>query len=423
MISMKKTIAGIAGVGAMFALTSGAVFAQDPVNVSLGSATAMNDATVEIELVFEGNGESSGFGADINYDVPGIAGIDLSNCLEGSNTALPSCVHPGGGDHTSGIIRLALFQDASVALSSFTGTLVFELDGTLDAGEVIEIFWDEGTFDANNPEADVTSSNGQIEIIDTPVEELSELSVSPDPLDFGTVDLGNMPQTDVITATNSGGALSSLTISSADYTGDAEFSVMADGCSGTTLAAGESCDVTIEFDAGANGSFAGSLAFDSDADDNANPSVSIMGDADSVANLSVSPVSGPVNLGSGLQGDTLSANAVISNDGSADGNFDCTLNDPSGVFGASPLSGDIPAGGEASVALSCSLPADAEDGDSFSATFSCTGSEGFSSDHELSCTVSEFEPLPVPTMQNWSLILFALMMLIAGGLGIRFFRS
>jgi hypothetical protein len=423
MISMKKIVAGLAGTGAAFALTAGSVFAQDPINVSLGSATALNDATVEIELVFEGNGESSGFGADINYDVPGIADIDLSNCLEGSNTALPSCVHPGGGDHTSGVIRLALFQDASVALSSFTGTLVFELDGTLSAGDVINIFWDEATFDANNPEADVNSSNGQIDIIDVPPEELSELSVSPDPLDFGTVDLGNMPQTGVITATNSGGSESSLTISSADYSGDGEFTAIADGCSGTTLAAGESCDVTIEFDASSDGSFNGSLAFSSDADANANPTVSITGAADSVANLEINPPSGPVNLGSGFQGDTLSASATISNNGSADGSFTCDLDDPSGVFSASPLSGDVGAGGSASVSLSCSLPSDAEDGDSFSATFSCSGSEGFSSEHELSCTVSEFEPVPVPTMQKWSLILFALMMLIAGGIGIRFFRA
>jgi len=113
----------------------------------------------------------------------------------------------------------------------------------------------------------------------------------------------------------------------------------------------------------------------------------------------------------------------ISNDGEQDGSFDCTLTDPDGVFDASPLTGDVPAGGEASVSLSCTLPAEAEDGDSFGATFACTGSEGFSSEHDLSCSVSEFEPLPVPTMQNWSLILFALMMLIAGGIGVRFFRA
>ncbi len=402
-----------------FAIAPAFVAAQ--VSFSISNEQALPGQSVTVEWTYDGDGSAAGFEGRFNFDPADVDAVDYDNCLDGwqANSHIGQCLDQGG---TEDNVFFQVADQGLAALPSGSGFVEFQISAAASPGTIIDLEWVEGAFAVDgNP--DINSTNGQIEIIDAPPEELSALTVTPDPLDFGTVDLGNMPQTLDITAENTGGSASSLTISAAAYNGDPEFSIVANGCDGTTLGAGDTCSVTVEFDAAADGSFTGAVDFSSDADDNPNPSVSVLGSADSVAALSINPPSGNVNLGSGLQGDVLSTNAVISNNGSADGTFDCTLTDPSGVFSADPLNGTVAAGGSESVALSCSLPAEAEDGDSFAATFSCTGSEGFSSEHELSCSVSEWEPLPVPTMQKWSLILFALMMLIAGGIGIRFFRA
>jgi hypothetical protein len=410
-------------------MVSASVFAQPAVTV--GSEVGVPGQTVTIPVSFDpGEDDIAAFNITVTVSDPtqfdGFSpfawdGDTALNCPIVVGTIQISCSQPEPNE-----FRYVVEDIASNPMPAIDfGRVDFEIADGATIGEVVDLTITTESYSdpVATPVTPGASQGGEIEIIDVPPEELSELTVTPDPLDFGTVDLGNMPQQLVITAENTGGSASSLTISAAAYNGDPEFSTVANACDGATLGAGDTCSVTVEFNAGADGDFTGTVDFSSNADNNPNPSVSVLGSADSVAALSINPPSGNVNLGSGLQGDVLSANAVISNNGSADGTFDCTLTDPSGVFSASPLDGGVSAGGTASVALSCSLPTDAEDGDSYAATFSCTGSEGFSSEHSLSCSVSEWEPLPVPTMQKWSLILFALMMLIAGGIGIRFFRT
>ena len=318
------------------------------------------------------------------------------------------------------------------ALSSGSiGTITWDIDAGATVPSTVELEAEErdvtdtdGNSDNETPEEHFTAVSGEISIEEVP-PEVSVLNVQPESINFGGVQTGTTSGPETVTVSNDGEDGIDLELTSIDVTGD--FDIAGGDCAaGTVLADGETCTIDVTFSPSADGPATGSLSVDSDADEVTNDTVSLEGEGTEAppADLSISPPSGAVNLGSGLQGDTVPATAVrISNAGEQDGSFDCTLTDPDGVFDASPLTGDVPAGGEASVSLSCTLPAEAEDGDSFGATFACTGSEGFSSEHDLSCSVSEFEPLPVPTMQNWSLILFALMMLIAGGIGIRFFRA
>src|SRR5690625_54956 len=130
MTTLKKTFLNFTGVGAvlLFAVASGVVLAQDPdpVKVSLSQETAQSDGDAEVSFTFEGNGESSAFGAvNINYDPTGIDSIDLSDCLDGTNAMISTCVHPGGGDHTTGQIRITLSNDSSTELQDFTGVIKF----------------------------------------------------------------------------------------------------------------------------------------------------------------------------------------------------------------------------------------------------------------------------------------------------------
>ncbi|NBB93598.1 MAG: choice-of-anchor D domain-containing protein, partial [Gammaproteobacteria bacterium] len=370
----------------------------------------------DVTFTFTGDGSLEGLQGEAIISDPSVfSNIDATNLCSGASAVVVSCILNGAGDR----LLVTAANGPGTPLESFTGTATFTIDGAATPGTIVDLTWDTADPDFTP----VVSTDGSIEVIDTPPEEISELAASPASIGFGTVDLGGMPVTDMITAENVGGSSSSLTISAVNYSGDAAFSVTGDGCTGTTLAFGETCGVTVQFDAGSNGTFNGSVAFTSDADTNPTPSVAVSGTADSAPNLSVSPAFGPVSLGEGFPGDTLSANGSLSNSGSAAGTFDCTLNDATGVFSTnpSPLAGSVPAGGSVDFSLSCALPGDAEDGDTYSASLVCSGD--ISGTHDLSCGVSEFEPLPVPTMQKWGLIVLTLMMLVVGGISIRFFRA
>ena len=209
----------------------------------------------------------------------------------------------------------------------------------------------------------------------------------------------------------------------------AAFSIGADSCSDADLAPGGSCSVEVCFDPDSEGPFSDQLVVTSTAND---VSADLEGVGTATADLVVTPSFGPVNLGFGLQGDTITANGNIVNNGSADAVVQCDLvdeNDPPVFSTTLPLSElvTVEAGADPiTFEVSCALPEDAEDGDTFDGQIQCDVERGGVSDattHFLTCGVSEFEPLPVPTMSNWSIALFALLMLLVGGISIRFFRT
>ena len=70
--------------------------------------------------------------------------------------------------------------------------------------------------------------------------------------------------TRTVTLTNSGTA--ALHVSSAAVKGEGPFSITADGCAEKTLAAGETCDVTVAFGPGAAGAFSAKLGVSHDGD-------------------------------------------------------------------------------------------------------------------------------------------------------------
>jgi len=262
----------------------------------------------------------------------------------------------------------------------------------------------------------------------------AELVIDPATFDFGELDIDAAPVCAAFEVSNTPGD-DSLTVGTASVTG-APFSVTANTCNDATLAGGASCAVTVCFDPTEAEASSDSLTVTSNVN-TATAALSGTGTAEPV--IAITPPFGPVNLGTGLQGTTLTAQGSVVNTGSADGTVQCDLVEngeaargdfiPASVFSTTlPLNQEItvPAGADPiPFSVSCALPADAEDGDVFTAQIQCdVNGEGVSDDtiHFLSCGVSEFEPLPVPTMQTWALILFALLMLLVGGISIRMFR-
>lgn len=245
MMNPSKTIT-LAGVLLGMSM-AGSVFAQDPVSVSLSDETTAADGTVVVALDFQGNGESQGFQCDINYDSTGIADIDLSGCLGGQ---FGTCVFPGGGDASGGVIRFSAANVDSTPLDTISGELSVTLDGTPADGDSIAFEWG-GTCIATDPDAEVTTTNGSV----TVGGGTCSLSISPASHDFGVLVPGNSAS-QPFTITNGGDA--DCTGLAVAVSGDPEFSLDGTNC-GATLAAGASCDADASFSPASEGDFTGTL--------------------------------------------------------------------------------------------------------------------------------------------------------------------
>ena len=255
------------------------------------------------------------------------------------------------------------------------------------------------------------------------------LVIEPTTFDFGELDIDAAASCRAFAISNTPGE-DALTVGTATVTG-APFSVTTNTCNGTTLAGGASCSVTVCFDPAEEGAANDALVVTSDAN---NVSAALSGTGTATANISVNPPFSPppVNLGAASAGETITVNrwlnapTAVTNSGSAAATVACALQNEStaGVFSTAPSLANVEVTANSTVpfSLSCALPAAGEEGDTYTATLACNVDGQPAGTHQLSCTVTEIEPLPVPTMSNWSLAFFALLMLLVGGFSIRFFR-
>jgi hypothetical protein len=406
-----KTFAAAAVV--MGSFYAGSVAAQP--SITVGTASGQPGDTVTIPVSFDNDGSVVGMNFDIQFDNTNLPTVDLSNC--NGNDMSPggvTCTNPSPGTIS---VAVATFPLAPIA-STQVGTIDFTIDGgsaftTYDLTLANVSFSDSG----GNAVTPDQLNNGSIDVVSGPQ---SELSLTPASIDFGTVDLGVMPVTDTFTLENIGDAGTTITVNSITYSGDAAFT-SSDNC--TTLNAGDTCTATITFDTGTNGTYSGSIAVDSDATVNPTPSGAIDGVADSAPSLSINPPFGPVNLGTVVVGSSATANGSVSNAGSADGSITCNYTGDPEISVTPDLSGGVtvPAGDSVGFSISCAVPDTAVEGDTFSGTLSCSGD--LTGTHDLSCGATEFVPLPVPTNSKWGLAILSLLVLMIGGLTVRFFRT
>jgi hypothetical protein len=241
------------------------------------------------------------------------------------------------------------------------------------------------------------------------------LGIDPLSFDFGQLDLLAPAQCTDLTISNEGGGdpleIGTVTVS--------DLYSVTDNCDGEVLTQTGTCVVSVCFDPATVDTFIGTVTVTSNTPDVDNVTATVEGDGLEIPALTVNPDFGPVSIG---LGDTLGS---VTNAGSADGTFSCDLTDTGGVTGAitvaPSLSGGItvPASdgttdGSVDFTLSCDLAV----GESSQANLVCTGD--LAGTHNISCSAA---PVVVSTMQNWGLILMALMMMLVGGLSIRFFRT
>src|SRR5690625_4505001 len=416
------------GVAASSFLMAGSTFAQDPAaTVSFSDASGQPGETVDIDVDIQIEGLA---GLELRAyisNVDAFSDIDLSSCLDGNDAIISDC-DIIGSDGNQLFISLA---NADTELGSFTGSISFEIDQNADP-ETIYIEFDEDATELTDVDGNISDNeadykNGTI-TIEAAADDGSELAVTPTSHDFGTINVGDSDST-TFTAENVGDA--DLDITDVGISGDSQFTIANDGCNGQTLTPGDTCEVDVDFDGDAEGTYSAEITFESDADVNDEVVVEVTGEVveDNGAEEGFT-VDFDGGLGAGDAGDTVSSTGTVVYEGDTSATLSCELSgDPVFSSNPDPLDFTFAESGSEEFTISCTLPEDAEDGQDYSGLLSCTdeaGEEVYTQDLGCSVTADEPEPtpaVPVPTMQSWGIALFSLIMLAIGGLSIRAFRS
>ena len=408
-------VATVAGVALLFANMAVA----DEISLTHESG-AIGD-TVVVTLDYTADGMDQVLQADIEISDPdSFSNIDVTGICSGAVATSVSCVLNADGDR---ILLSVVKGTAEGPLDDFSGTAEFTIDASANEGDVINLAFvpaNDGTF------TPLETTDGSI-TIEAAADDGSELAVTPSSHDFGTIDEGDSDST-TFTAENVGD--SDLDITGVSIDGDSQFSIANDGCNGQTLTPGDTCEVDVDFNGDAAGTYSAEITFESDADVNDEVVVEVTGEVveDNGAEEGFT-VDFDGGLGSGDAGETLDSTGTVVYEGDTSGSLSCELSGDVFSSNPDPLDFTFAESGSEEFTISCTLPEDAEDGQGYSGLLSCTddtGEEVYTQDLGCSVTADEPEPspaVPVPTMQSWGIALFSLIMLAIGGLSIRAFRS
>jgi len=417
------------GLLASLLVASGMAFSQ--VEVGVADVVGHPGETVEVEIYYLGNGDARTYQFDITVNdltmVEGEeTGIDVSRCLESAPSApVEDCVVRSDPNLDTVRVGQASFTDPMPDIDPI-GVVQYTISSTAQVGDVIDLSVTD--YDVENvDDDDVVVKHGSIEVIEA-ADDGSELAVTPSSHDFGTINVGDSDST-TFTAENVGDA--DLDITDVSISGASQFTIANNGCNGQTLTPGDTCEVDVDFDGDAEGTYSAEITFESDADVNDEVVVEVTGEVveDNGAEEGFT-VDFDGGLGAGDAGDTVSSTGTVVYEGDTSATLSCELSgDPVFSSNPDPLDFTFAESGSEEFTISCTLPEDAEDGQDYSGLLSCTdeaGEEVYTQDLGCSVTADEPEPtpaVPVPTMQSWGIALFSLIMLAIGGLSIRAFRS
>jgi len=358
------------------------------------------------------------FGTQQTLTESGPLGFTISNDTEDGISLDVTDIVIGGAN--AGDFELAAAGSGNDCSTTFPFTL--EENESCVQGVTFE----PGVDGARSGQIEVQSDAGEqdnrfVDLLGEGIPTDASLVINPDEFDFGELDIDDDPVCENFTLLNDNApdGTNSLTIGTVSIA--APFSV-SDNCDDEELGPGGSCIVEVCFDPDEEAVFAETLTATSDVNE---ASADIDGVGTAAPDVSVDPDFGPVDLGVGEPGEIITANGLVTNDGSADADLSCTAAGDTDVITTDPdpLAATIPANDSVPFSISCALPEEGEEGDEFSITLSCDLDGEFAGEHVITCGISTFEPLPVPTMQTWALALFALLMLLAGGIGVRYFRA
>lgn len=418
LFSIRFTIEATATVGSSTPVVFDAIAASDDTGTTVNPANyTANDGSVDVLNVAP------------NLD---LTPASLNFSAETGTTSAPQAATACNDGNADGLIFSSIaISGADAANFSQTNNCPTSAPG-LAQGACCTI---DTTFSPNavasfTASLDVTTNggSGSVSLSGTGTAgPAAALSISPASHDYGDVLTGETAS-QTFTVTNSGESGSNASIDTiTPPAGD--FSVTGGTCNAgsTTLSAGASCTIALQFAPAADGAQSGSLTVDGTDTINSNSvqtSASVQGTGVTEAQFSSNPAPGTVNLGITAIGGSLNQTVTITNSGNAPLDVTCgsLQNDTAGVFTLSPdpanFTGIGTSGGTASFDVSCTVPDQA----TYTADLSCTSNDPNNSSftYQFSCSA---RPLVIPTMQPWGLAILTLLMLVVGGISIRFFRA
>jgi Abnormal spindle-like microcephaly-assoc'd, ASPM-SPD-2-Hydin len=175
------------------------------------------------------------------------------------------------------------------------------------------------------------------------------LTANPDPLDFGSQDVGDATPAQSVTLTNSNGTVA-LTITGVGASGDYNVPGGSDHCTGATLNVGDSCNVGVTFQPGSTGADPGTLTINDDDSTDGVTQQSMNLNGNGVSNQFA--VSNPSSFGDQSVGTTSSAQSVTvtnNTDYSANPANPTISGSNAGNFNASGCSGSVAGNGTCTV--------------------------------------------------------------------------
>ena len=350
--------------------------------------------------------------AALTVDPAPTANINVTNPQDGFTSAASNVTATAGVGNTEITVTTGgpttINPDASF-------NFVVSCDNTAAGSfsRTIDITWDNPL--AGGPTSDSIVVN--CEITDA-IPSFDSTPVAPGPLAFGIVTNGTTSAPIGINVGNDGvgpAPDSDLTITSV-VSSDPQFlvNVISTGPFPVGAPSGGN-DIEISCAPTSVGAIAGTITVNHNGDDNPTQfNATCEGESDALFS-SVPAPGGVLNLGVVPPSITTPEGFIdFSNGGAVDSlQVDCSVSDPDGVFTftPNPISFSIAAGATESVGFQCTPPTP----DSFAAAVSCTigGAAGpIQADYTVVC---QGEPLVVPTMNRWGLVIMSLMLLQVAG--------
>ncbi|HXM54372.1 MAG TPA: choice-of-anchor D domain-containing protein [Candidatus Dormibacteraeota bacterium] len=256
-----------------------------------------------------------------NNVLVGGAGEGAVYCDHSFSTATPVFDHNDGFATTEGggfDANCGTVAGASGNISAdprFAGSGDFHLQAgspAIDTGNNSAPDLPATDLDGNARVAGAAVDMGAYEAAAAPPPPPPATTFSPASVDFGTVQGSPLVTFAPVTLTNTGGSPLPVTSSQVLTQGGDIFSLVTDGCAGTTLAAGASCVIQVGFLPGAAGTWTGSLQV---TDGLGTQTVPLKG---TVITGHAAPSTGSLDFGSVRVGRTSTAMTVtVTNDGNA----------------------------------------------------------------------------------------------------------
>ncbi len=342
--------------------------------------------------------------------------FDITNADDGFTNAATNAALADGGASTPDITITDGLNDATIQVDE-TDSVTVECDASTSgmSSENITLTFDDPNEAGGTGTRTVTVNCD----IANAVPSFAGTPASPGPLNFGTVTNGTTSAPIGIDVANDGvgpSPASDLLLSSVTVS-DPQFAAVINDPGPFQVgdpATADAVEVTCTPDAGTTGSFTGTLTINHNGDDDPTTyNLECAGQTDATFS-STPPDGGNLNLGI-VPPVTMTppGDITFSNGGSADSyDVDCTVTDPDGVFTFSPdpISFTVAPGGSQSATFQCTPAAP----QIYQADVACTitGADQASASYTVTCAG---QPLVVPTMNRWGLILMALVLLALGG--------